>query len=304
MTCTTATKDKTVDPCHDQITSYAHETIGGQDFVKLPGGQVTLGDSDTGLYNPVHSASVAPLLVATTEVANAQMDAYIAALGTKTYALVGVDASHQVHILARGTETEVKAMNVAEATAAANLQCGALMYTDTVQVVPPADRLRGLSAEFAASDHPAVRVSWYDAIGYTDYMSKKTGREVRLLTEDEWEYAAKGGKDFKYATTTGELSFEGHKLAQYDANTTSAVGQTKGATNPYGLSDMTGNVWEWTSSVYDATQPYLILRGGSWVNDNPQFLRAAYRFDDNPDDRNYGIGFRVAVAALPQDAKP
>lgn len=301
MTCATVTKEKTADFCQDQDASYAHEAIGGQDFVKLPGGQVVLGDEHA-LNNPVHQAHIDPFLVATTEVTNAQMDAYIADQGTKTYALIGVDAQHQVHILARGTEAEVKAMNPQVAENAANLHCGALMYTDAVEVVPPADRLQGLSAKFAASDHPVVLVSWYDAIGYTNYMSEKTGREFRLLTEDEWEYAAMGGKDLKYATTTGGLFFDYRKLAQVDARVTAAVGQTRGSKNPYGIFDMTGNVEEWTLSVQYPDLPYRVSRGGSWKlsswedNLSPQTLDLRYSGDGSPSSKSDDQGFRVAVS--------
>lgn len=297
MTCTATTTERTTEPCQDQ--TYTTETIAGQEFSCLPGGKVTLGDSDAGLYNPVHEATIAPLSVATTETTNAQVDAYIADQGAKTHALIGVDSKGQAHILARGTETEVKAMNAIQVADEAKLVCGGLIYLDTVRVVPPADRLKDLSAEFAAADHPAVRVTWYEAVGYADYLSHKPefkGRGVRLLTSDEWEYAAEAGQDLKYATKTGELAMAGHKLAQYDSNATESVGHF--LPNAFGLHDMTGNAWEWTSDLYNSTDSYRVLRGGSWFSSNPRYLRAAYRDDSTPGDRDDGIGFRVAVSAL------
>ena len=62
--------------------------------------------------------------------------------------------------------------------------------------------------------------------------------------------------------------------------------------NAYGLYDMHGNVWEWTSSLWSADDSFRVIRGGSWF-DGPQFLRAAFRFNFDPADLNIGVGFRL-----------
>lgn len=308
MSCIAAATERTTEPCQDQ--TYTTETIGGQKFSRLKGGKFTFGDPDAGLDNPKHEATIAPFSVATTETTNAQVDAYIADQGAKTHALISRGSNGQILILARGTEKEVNEMNAVQVDNGGKLVCNSLdcrvTYSGTVRVVPPADRLQGLSAEFALADHPAVRITVYEAVGYADYLSHKPefkGREVRLLTSDEWEYAAEAAQDLKYATKTGELEMAGHKLAQYDASTTESVGHF--LPNAFGLHDMTGNALEWTSDLYNSYYPYRrVLRGGSWSNNNPQSLRAVFRYFSvpDPDDRGGEIGFRVAVAASSQDS--
>lgn len=301
MSCTGIAKEKMTDSCRGQNTPHPHETIDGQDFVKLPGGRVTLGDSDTKFHNPVHRVRIDPFLVATTEVTNAQMDAYIAAQGARNHALISVDIKGQTHILARGTEEELRSINTVQFAKDANLLCGALVFLGVVRVVPAADRLNNLkdtdlSAALLASDHPATMISWYEAFGYTEYMSRKTGREVRLLTSDEWEYAAKGGQNLRYATPTGELTVANHHLAQYDTAETSSVGNYPA--NPFGLQDMTGNVWEWTSDSYSATNSdRVICGGGSTSGDYAPFPSTTFRGMKSPFARYTNAGFRIAVSA-------
>jgi formylglycine-generating enzyme required for sulfatase activity len=227
------------------------------------------------------------------------MDCYIREMGTKTHAKLYKDQNGKIHVGERGTQDALNCNCSSQAPADANLLCSGMAYLGVFKVVPDAKRNCKLSAEFSQSDHPAVNVTWYEALGYMDDMTKKTGREFRFLTGDEWEYAAKGGKDFKYATATGELTdCQGNKLARYDkgweTGTTASVGQYD--PNPFGIFDMTGNVWEWTSDWWNGEQEYRVLRGASWLNYVPQDLRAAYCGDSLPDDAGSDVGFRVAVA--------
>ncbi|MBM4073219.1 MAG: formylglycine-generating enzyme family protein [Planctomycetes bacterium] len=157
-------------------------------------------------------------------------------------------------------------------------------------------------------NRPVINVSWTDAQAYVAWLSRRSGKRYRLLTEAEWEYAARGGTTTRYWCGDGEQCLNG--AAWYSGNSgfrTQPVGG-KGA-NAFGLHDMLGNVREWVEDcVHEnyAGAPvdgsawtsggdcsYRVLRGGSWV-DVPWFLRAALRLWNGPGVRLYVSGFRVA----------
>ena len=106
---------------------------------------------------------------------------------------------------------------------------------------------------------PAIFVSWDDAKAYVDWLRQKTGKSYRLLTEAEWEYAARAGTTTPYATgatiTTAQADFDasasGGKQGTY-AGKTVDVGSFP--PNPYGLFDMAGNVWEWVEDCWNPNQ--------------------------------------------------
>jgi formylglycine-generating enzyme required for sulfatase activity len=151
-----------------------------------------------------------------------------------------------------------------------------------------------------ADNHPVSCVHWKDAEAYTAWLSKKTGKEYRLPTEAEWEYAARAGSTTKWYFGNDESRLG--EYAWYSANSgsqTHAVGQKK--PNDFGLYDMAGNVWEWTCSEKgDYTDgkdakcasggDTRLLRGGSWDR-NTGLCRSAFR--DGNSGRNYSYGFRV-----------
>jgi formylglycine-generating enzyme required for sulfatase activity len=149
---------------------------------------------------------------------------------------------------------------------------------------------------------PVINVSWHDAKGYTAWLSRKTGKTYRLLSEAEWEYAARAGTSSRYAF--GDAISKSQ--AQYAARETVEVGSLPA--NKFGLHDLHGNVWEWVEDAWhpnyegapndgsvwaggDTSQR--VLRGGSWYS-SPVDLRSAGRVGYRPDNRDYGFGFRVA----------
>jgi formylglycine-generating enzyme required for sulfatase activity/serine/threonine protein kinase len=147
---------------------------------------------------------------------------------------------------------------------------------------------------------PVENVSWNDIQDFIRKLNNKTGKNYRLPTEAEWEYAARGGQNYKYA---GSDNID--NVAWYGSNSgskTHAVGQK--SANGYGLYDMTGNVWEWCSDLYGAysssssTNPSgpstgidRVLRGGSWsCVASPCRVAARFTFGTY---RNNPFGFRL-----------
>lgn len=174
--------------------------------------------------------------------------------------------------------------------------------------------------------HPVVCVSWDDAGAYVRWLSNKTGKDYRLLTEAEWEYAARAG------TTTMRYWGDDGNMACRHANggDLATAARVPGArewtlapcndqhaytapvgsypANAFGLHDMLGNVWEWTQDCWNETYAgaptdgtawsvgncsMRAVRGGSW-EDAPVGLRAAYRVGSPTVIRVYIRGFRVA----------
>jgi formylglycine-generating enzyme required for sulfatase activity len=158
-------------------------------------------------------------------------------------------------------------------------------------------------------NHPVESVSWNDVQDFIAKLNTLTGKNYRLPTEAEWEYAARsGGKKEKWAGTSDERKLE--EYAWCDANsggTTHTVGMKK--PNGLGIYDMSGNVWEWCSDWYDegyyrhsalANPPVAasgsdrVLRGGGWDN-IPWNLRTANRYNLSPDIAGSYLGFRLVL---------
>ena len=156
--------------------------------------------------------------------------------------------------------------------------------------------------------NPVIFVSWNDAQQYVAWLSKMTGQTYRLLSEAEWEYAARAGTATAYSwgdeIGNGRANCDGCG-SQWDAKRPAPVGSF--AANQFGLYDVHGNVWEWVEDCYasgymaahadgsawiskDCTQR--VIRGGSWIN-IPRLVRAASRSSNAPDFRDYDLGFRV-----------
>lgn len=159
-------------------------------------------------------------------------------------------------------------------------------------------------------DHPAVCVSWNDAVAFTRWLSEKEGIAYRLPTEAEWEYAARsGGRPERFS---GGMDLA--TVAWYGDNagdSSHPVGRKQA--NGLGLYDMSGNVWQWTQDRYGerfyresprldpqgpAAGTNRVLRGGSWFYDISG-LRVSYRDFSSPDYCSSQVGFRLAVS-LPQ----
>ena len=164
---------------------------------------------------------------------------------------------------------------------------------------------------------PAINVSWDDAQTYVNWLSRTTGKPYRLLSEAEYEYAARAGTQTKYPWGD-EIKMDGKAMAncascgsQWDGKQTAPVcGSQEGdkrtapvcsfAANHFGLHDMLGNVWEWTEDCWNsgykgapADCDAHVVRGGSW-DVNPVFIRSASRGRNGTGIRGSNLGFRVA----------
>ena len=175
--------------------------------------------------------------------------------------------------------------------------------------------------------HPVACISWDDASAYVQWLSQKTGKSYRLLSEAEWEYAARAGTTtYRYWGDDGNLSCSYANGADQTAQAqvpgasnwavatcndgyayTSPVGSFQ--PNRFGLHDMLGNVWQWTQDCWNPSYSGAptdgsawtggdcsrrVLRGGSWSL-NPQYLRSAFRGRYSAAFRSGNYGFRVAV---------
>lgn len=151
--------------------------------------------------------------------------------------------------------------------------------------------------------YPVVNVNWHDAKAYVNWLSKKTNKNYRLLSESEWEYSAKAGSGsaYKLGNTTKcqprQYNNNQNNNCYYNPNNHTEVRLIKqGNPNAFGLYDMHGNVWEWvedcwsnsllnTSSDGSAYSPnkmtkknkcsFYLVKGGSWAGAQKQ-LRASH----------------------------
>jgi formylglycine-generating enzyme required for sulfatase activity len=186
-------------------------------------------------------------------------------------------------------------------------------------------------SRFKGVKRPIEQVSWFDCVEYVERLSQYTGRDYRLPSEAEWEYACRAGTTtpfhFGETITTGYANYRGtdrhigetlykgsygHGFkGEYRQHTTSV--KKFGVANAFGLYDMHGNVWEWCAdpwhdnyedaptngSVWEDnnTNHYRLLRGGSWSS-YPSHCRCAYRGGNKPDNCGVSsISFRVVCSA-------
>ncbi len=173
------------------------------------------------------------------------------------------------------------------------------------------------------ADHPVTCVDWFGANAYAEWLSRETGQPYRLLSEAEWEYAARAGSTQAFPfgsnvdegcafmngadqSSTSSVSSSSSLSCSDDAAFTAKAGSY--LPNRFGLHDMHGSVWEWTQDSWHASYDGAprtgrawdtgnsngrVVRGGSWFSFD-WWLRSASRRGFDPADRRYDLGFRVA----------
>lgn len=193
---------------------------------------------------------------------------------------------------------------------------------DQAQVDPDWQPVTGLEPRkpddegWGRGNRPVINVSWDDAQAYAKWLSEKTGKSYRLLSEAEWEYAARAGTTSRY--WFGDDDSELGEHAWYHGNSgmeSHPVGEK--TANPWGLHDMYGNVFEWVEDCWNFSYAYksdsLKASGAAWTSGddnrrvrrgefwsvNPRNLRSANRDWDFRVSRFNFNGFRLARTLTP-----
>jgi formylglycine-generating enzyme required for sulfatase activity len=174
---------------------------------------------------------------------------------------------------------------------------------------------------------PVIHVSWNDAKAYATWLSGRTGKTYRLLSETEREYATRAGTTTPFwwgsSISTEQANYNGyayHNSGYRNEYRQRTLPVDSFGPNPWGLYQVHGNVFEWTEDcehVYSSAPSdgaafksagcrYRVVRGGSWYS-NPGDLRAAYRQTRSSDSRSNDLGFRVGrtllTASAPEPAR-
>lgn len=155
-------------------------------------------------------------------------------------------------------------------------------------------------------DRPVINVSWHEAEEFCHWLSQKTGKNIHLPTEAQWEKAARGTDRREYPWGNSPVSCS--KANYYGCvGKTAVVGTYPSGVSPYGLNDMAGNVWEWCrdrySAKYYSNSPKnnpagpaggsgRVGRGGGWFSEAP-YIRSAARFRFSPTYKASNLGFRI-----------
>ena len=254
-------------------------------FVTISGGTFQMGDIENAGSSdekPVHTVTLSSFEMSTTEITNAQYAAYL------TSALESGD------ITATSSSVTGKTGDYSgeEYLDLDNSDCE-ISYNNG-----------SFSIDSGKEDRPVIEVTWYGSKAFALYYG------LDLPTESEWEYAARGGKQYKYGTDDGTIN---SSKANYNGNVGDTTDVGSYPANLFGLYDMSGSVWEWCNDWYggyssdSVTNPtsaltgsYRVNRGGSWL-DFAYGCRSASRGGSGPDNSYGSIGFRVVLRSSSQN---
>ncbi|MBN1291289.1 MAG: SUMF1/EgtB/PvdO family nonheme iron enzyme [Candidatus Latescibacteria bacterium] len=252
-------------------------------FVSIPGGSFEMGaDDGTADQQPAHTVTISGFEISESEITNAQYAEFLNA----ALASGDITATTQKVEGAGGNYDGKEYINLSGSLNTL-VKCF-ITYQDGI-----------FSVENNKDYLPVIYVSWYGAKAFAEYY------EYDLPTEAEWEYAARGGKQYKYGTNDGTLSASN---ANYYRTLSILVNVGSYPANPFGLYDMTGNVWEWCNDWYggeyyssspanNPTGPtsgtYRINRGLDWYSRELAEQLVSYRKTDLPVAMTPYLGFRV-----------
>ena len=152
-------------------------------------------------------------------------------------------------------------------------------------------------SSFKGDNLPVENITWENAMRFIRKLNKMTGLSYRLPTEEEWEYAARGGNRSQHNKYSGSnvldhvgWFYENSELKTHPVGTKEP--------NELGIYDMSGNVWEWCQNYWrpeytdDSIKEFRVFRGGGWSS-NARLNRVSYRFNSAPATRS-DLGFRLA----------
>ena len=162
-------------------------------------------------------------------------------------------------------------------------------------------------SDFKGDNKPVECVSWDDCQTFISKLNAATGKNFRLPTEAEWEFAARGGNNSKHYQYSGSNNL--NDVAWYDGNSSNTTNEVASKqANELGIYDMSGNVWEWCSDwhgfyssnhQYDPAGPTSgsnrVYRGGSW-NFYARRCRSSNRLNSTPGYRLSDLGLRLALS--------
>ncbi len=257
---------------------------GGLNLVTIPGGTFQMGNEFVGRWGeiPVHTVTLDGFEMSTTEITYARYAAYL------NEALASEDINEPSGGIVTGKTGEYSGQNYINLSGynPVDAQYCWIGYDNGAFSVEP-----------GYENRPAGFVSWYGAKAFALYYG------LDLPTEAEWEYAARGGKQYKYGTDDGTID---STKANYNQNIGHPVDVGSYPPNPFGLYDMSGNVTEWcndwfgvysSESVTNPTGTQLYVsddrtgRGGSWFYET---CSSYGRFYSKPYFMHDSVGFRVA----------
>ncbi|MFC1485852.1 SUMF1/EgtB/PvdO family nonheme iron enzyme, partial [Candidatus Latescibacterota bacterium] len=255
-------------------------------FVSIPGGTFEMGDvenSGNSDEKPVHTVTVSGFEMSVYEITNAQYAVYLnAAIISGDVKVTSGDVYGKT-----GAWSGQRYMDIGYSYNSSN-KCW-ITYSGGA-----------FSVTSGYENWPVVMVTWYGSKAFSLYYG------LDLPTESEWEYACRGGNQYQYGTNDGTIN---STKANFDSNIGHPVDVGSYPANPYGLYDMSGNVWEWCHDWYgtypsgSVTNPtgaqtgsytgsYRVKRGGGWYNYVGP-CRSAYRFYSPYNDYLGRISFRV-----------
>jgi formylglycine-generating enzyme required for sulfatase activity len=251
-------------------------------LVSIPGGTFQMGQTD--VAGPIHSVTVSSFQMSETEITNAQYCTYLNAALVSGDIMATSSSVKAVKGSYNGQEYIYLSLN-----ADANNKCW-ITYSNN----------NSFSVVSGYENWPVVFVTWYGSKAFAEYFGWDLPREA------EWEYACRGGNQYEYGTDDGTISKD---KANYDwgsGSTGHPMDVKSFPKNPFGLFDMSGNVWEWCNDWFGdyssspATNPTgaktgtsRVFRGGGWNYDNLYCRSAGYRYNLSQNSGVGYLGFRV-----------